>query len=117
MGEHKKDRRGGDADVESTTPLPPPTNRKQVRSADQPSQTDATGTVPTQGSKDRQEGGEGGSDEGEVGQSHFHPHLDIEVTVGSGPGQEGSNADGGNIRRVHPSPSTPILHSGEPEGT
>ena len=83
---------------------------QQVCSTDHPSQQDESEPVPAGVSEDDRGGG-GADVEGREGvQSYSHPHLDIEVVVGGGPGQGG---DG----QFYSSLSTPpALLGGEPNG-
>ena len=61
------------------------------------------------------EGRDGDVGGGEEKRSHLRP--DVEVVVGSRPGREGDGVDEGEVERVYPSPSMPlILHSGEADG-
>ena len=76
-----------------------------------------TGNEPKPGRTGNQEG-EGPYVSGGAGKVHSDLHPDVGAAAGSKPSREGNDADGGEVGRVHPSPSTTsILHSGKPDST
>jgi len=117
---------GGRAD--STSPLPRPEphivagesrNREEdganaagepVFSTDQPPHPDGPESVPARGNDNGQEGEEARVDGGETSQRESHPHLDVEIVVGSRRSEE--------LEGVYPSPPTPsIPRGGTPDST
>jgi len=90
----------------------------QIRSTDGPTLPDVPDPVPIcRSENDRAEGQGLGVAEEEASRIHLGPHSDIRVVVGSLPGREGNGADGGEVGRVHSSPSTPSISCiGKPDG-
>jgi len=86
------------------------TDERQVHLRDRFSQPGEPESTPN-----NREGGGADVGGGEVSQRHSCP--DIEVVVGSGPGQEVDGADGEKAERVHPSSSVPSIPLSEiPDG-
>lgn len=80
-----------------------------------PSPSDVPGPALAGRSEGNQGGGDGGIDGVEASQRDSHPHSDVKVVAGSGPGLEGSESYRENVGRVHPSPSTTSIQlSGKP---
>ena len=71
--------------------------------------------APAEGSRSGDQGGaESGVDGWEVGQRPPHLHLDAEIAIGSGPGQEGDDINGEEVEQTyHSSPTSAIPHSRE----
>ena len=113
-GKRKPDERGDDADMESVVPARP-ADGMQVPSADPPPQTDVLGIVSANRSKDNQARRERDVGGREVGHKYSHRYSDVEAAVGSGPGRNRDDTDGGSIEQFFPSSSTPVSRSGEPQ--
>ena len=80
---------------------------EQVLPSNRPSRLSKPEPMPGGESENNQEEGEADVDGREDNQNYL---------MGSGPGKEGSGADGGTVEQVYPSPSaTSIPHSGNPD--
>ena len=85
-------------------------DRRQVHSTSRPPRLGEPQSVPTDGSKSDQEGGEA-----DAGGWRSHLNPDVEVATGSGPSREGSDDDGESVEPLSPFPSTSsILCGGDP---
>ena len=78
------------------------TDEQQVRSTNRLLPQD----VPAHGSDNDQAGVEGSVDGEEPSERYLDTHSDIEVAVGSGPGQEENEVNKEKVGRIHLSPST-----------
>ena len=101
---HNREDNGADADGQ------------QRCSTDGPLPPDVPEPEPAGRSDNDQEGVEGGDDGIKVGQRGSHPRPDIEAGVGSGPGREGSGAEGEEDEQFYSCLSSPLTpHSMEPD--
>jgi len=93
------------------------TDEWQIRSTNRPPAPGVPKPVPVRGSNSGQEEIRGGVEGGKSGQRCLHPHSDVELAVGSGSGYKWNEADGEQVRRVYPSPSSPLITFDEkPDG-
>lgn len=108
-----------DANEESaqkTDPLLGQTDWRQVRSTDQPLQSDEPGPAPARRSETDQGERRLDVDGRETNNKRLCSGSGMEVPVGSGHSRVGNDEE--KVEGPHPSPSTPsILHGGEAEGT